>query len=312
MVGLSQATDYPLILILTFLVGASAEMYRPAAAALIGDLVTPEQRITAFGMYRWAINLGFAAGPATAGFLASKSFLYIFAGDAITSAVFGVIALVALPHGLRTSMRDEQTGEAILHAVRNHRFMLFLLATLSVTWIEFQLHSTFPLYIQQLGFSTATYGLLLSINGVLIVLFELGLTSWTQRFDPQKIIALGYALSAIGIAMTGLAHTIIELAGTVIVWTLGEMVSAPVTGAYVTSLAPERYRGRYSGMWILMWSMGMLLGPWLGTLIFQRNAAILWTTCALVGLGGAGLALVKPAQAAHNTAECREAPSSGS
>ncbi len=296
MASLSQARAYPVILLLTFLAGAFAEMYRPAATALIGDLVKPEQRIAAFGMYRWCINLGFAAGPATAGFLANRSFLLVFLGDAATSLVFGIIAFSLLPHGGRVSMKEEQTGEALRHALHNDRFVLFLLATLCVTWIEFQLHSTFPLYIQQLGFSTSTYGLLLSMNGVMIVLFELGLTTWTQRFKPQRIIALGYALSAIGIAMTGLAHSLMQLAGTVVVWTLGEMVSAPVTGAYVTSLAPERYRGRYSGMWMLMWSLGMLLGPYVGTLIFQRNAALLWGTCAIVGLAGAGLSLVTPRQ----------------
>lgn len=294
MLALSQATAYGAILLLTFCAGASAELYRPAAIALIGDLVKPEQRIAAFGMYRWAINLGVAAGPATAGFLANRSFFLVFLGDAVTSLLFGIIAFSALPHGLRVSMKEEQTGEALRHALRNERFVLFLLATLCVTWIEFQLHSTFPLYIQLLGFSTTTYGLLLSINGVMIVVFELALTSWTQRFPPQRIIALGYALAAIGIAMTGLAHSLPELIGTVIVWTLGEMVYAPVTGAYVTSLAPERYRGRYSGIWMLMWSVGMLLGPWLGTLIFQRNAALLWMTCAVVGLSGAGLSLMKP------------------
>ena len=295
MIALSQANAYGAILILTFLAGASAEMYRPAATALIGDLVKPEQRIVAFGMYRWAVNLGFAFGPATAGFLAGRNFFYVFAGDAATSFVFGCIALVALPHGLRSSMKDEQTGEAFIHAIHNQRFVLFLLATLCITWIEFQLHSTFPIYLQILGFTTTTYGLLLSLNGVMIVLFELALTSWTQRFEPQRIIALGYALAAIGIAMTGLAHTILELAGTVVIWTLGEMIYAPVTGAYVTNLAPERYRGRYSGIWILMWSAGMLLGPWLGTLIFQRKPAVLWLTCAIVGSAGAALSLVKPA-----------------
>jgi MFS family permease len=310
MLALSQATAYAAILILTFFAGAFAEMYRPAATALIGDLVTPQQRIAAFGMYRWAVNLGFAAGPATAGFLATRSFFYVFAGDAATSALFGVIALLFLPHGLRSSMKDEQTGEAFVHALRNRSFVLFLVATLCISWIEFQLHSTFPIYIQQLGFSTTTYGLLLSINGVMIVVFELGLTSWTQRFDPQKIIALGYALAAIGIAMTGLTHTLLQLAGTVVIWTLGEMVSAPVTGAYVTSLAPERYRGRYSGMWILMWSMGMLLGPTVGMLIFQRRPAVLWLTCAIVGLAGASLALVKPAVREQNNEPCREAQSS--
>lgn len=306
MLALSQATSYAMILVLTFFAGASAETYRPAATALIGDLVKPEQRIFAFGMYRWAINLGFAAGPATAGFLASRSFFYVFAGDAATSIVFGFIALAALPHGFRSSGKEEQTGEAIVHAMRNERFVLFLLATLCVTWIEFQLHSTFPLYLQLQGYSTKTYGLLLSLNGVMIVLFELALTSWTQRFDTQRIICLGYALAAIGIAMTGLAHSILELAGTVVIWTLGEMIYAPVTGAYVTSLAPERYRGRYSGIWMLMWSLGMLLGPWLGTLIFQRKPSVLWLTCAIVGVGGAGLSLVKPASSGGEYARWTE------
>ena len=296
MIALSQARAYPMILLLTVVAGAMAEMYRPAATALIGDLVPQEQRITAFGMYRWAINLGFAAGPATAGFLANRSFTLVFFGDAITSVLFGFIALALLPHGNRASMKHEKRGEALTHALHNERFLFFLLATLCVTWIEFQLHSTFPLYIQQLGFSPSTYGLLLSINGVMIVLFELALTSWTQRYPTQRIIALGYFLAAVGIAMTGLAHTNPQLAGTVVVWTLGEIVCAPVTGAYVTSLAPERYRGRYSGLWMLMWSLGMLLGPWLGTLIFQRNAALLWGTCAVVGTAGAALALVTPRQ----------------
>jgi len=72
------------------------------------------------------------------------------------------------------------------------------------------------------------------------------------------------------------------------------MVYAPVTGAFVTSLAPERYRGRYMGMWILMWSMGMLLGPYLGTLLYAYNHAALWVGCAVAGAAGAGLSIIRP------------------
>src|SRR5688572_20781535 len=71
MLALSQARSLHAILILSFVVGLVGEIYRPAAAALLGDLVLPHQRIAAFGMYRFAINLGFAVGPATAGFLAN-------------------------------------------------------------------------------------------------------------------------------------------------------------------------------------------------------------------------------------------------
>ena len=294
MLALSQARTYPVILVCAFLTGLAAELYRPAAGALIGDLVPPEQRITAFGVYRFAVNLGFAAGPAAAGLLASRSFLLLFVVDAITSVLFGAIALVALPHGIRSAAKDEEPGGAWRYALRDRRFVLFLIATACVTWIEFQIHSALPLHVASLGFSTVTYGLLISLNGVIIVIFELAIIGWTQRYDPQHMIAIGYFLSAIGFAMTGLAHTVPLLAMTVVIWTIGEMIYAPVTGAYVTNLAPERYRGRYQGMWVLMWSIGMVLGPSIGTLIYERKEAVLWITCAIFGVIAATLALLKP------------------
>jgi MFS family permease len=294
MLALSQARTLPLILALAFVVAMVGELYRPAATALIGDLVKPEQRVAAFGMYRFAINLGFAIGPATAGFLADRSFFYLFAGDAVTSFVYGIVALVALPHGIRSSGKDEKPAEGVRLALRDRRFLVFLAATLCLTLVEFQVHSTFPLHIAKLGYAPRIYGVLISINGVMIVLFELLITSWTQRFPPQPLIALGYALTGIGYAMTGLADSVPFLAFTVTIWTLGEMTWAPVTGAYVTGLAPERYRGRYMGLWHSTFSLGMLLGPFLGTLIYARSPAALWITCLAVGLVAAALALVKP------------------
>ncbi|HYR29363.1 MAG TPA: MFS transporter [Thermoanaerobaculia bacterium] len=294
MMVLSQARSYPAIVISTFFVGLVSELYRPAAAALLGDLVTPEQRIAAFGMYRFAINLGFAAGPATAGFIADRSFFLVFAVDAATSFVYGIVALTMLPHGLRSAASSEQPGEGLRIALRDRPFVLFLMATLFLTWIEFQLSSTLPLYIQGLGHSTATYGMLLSLNGVMIVLLELALIAWTQRFRPQPMIALGYALTGVGFALTGLATSVPLLALTVVIWTLGEMIYAPVTGAYVTTLAPERYRGRYMGLWHLMWSAGMLIGPITGTALFAYNQKLFWLACLAMGFAAAGLSLAKP------------------
>jgi MFS family permease len=306
MLALSQVHTLPLLLLFAFIVGLVAEIYRPAATALLGDLVTPEQRIAAFAMYRFAINLGFAVGPATAGFLADRSFFYVFAGDAVTSLLYGVVAMLALPHGLRSSGKEEKSGEGMRVALRDRAFVYFLGATLCLTWIEFQLHSTLPLYIAHLGYSPKAYGLLLSINGVMIITFELVLTAWLQRYPPQPMIALGYALTGIGVAMTGLAHGIPMLALSVVVWTLGEMVYAPVTGAFVTGLAPERYRGRYMGIWHSTWSAGMLLGPFLGSLIYARSPAALWITCLVLGAMAAGLALVKPGVRAVHVAPTSE------
>ena len=291
MLVLSQARGFAPIVALTVIAGLTTELYRPASFALVGDLVPADQRVTAFGMYRFAVNIGFAAGPATAGFLADRGFFLLFVGDALTSAAFGVIAFLFLPHGLRTMAAAERVTDAIRHAARDRRFVLFFLATLCLTPIDFQMASTFALHVLAQGLPMSTYGLLVSENGLLIVLFELLITAWTQRIRPEPSIAAGYFLSGIGFALAGLAHTTPALALTMCLWTLGEMVSSPVAGSYVAQLAPERYRGRYMGFLMLAWSIGLMIGPPIGTLIYERNPSILWLGAGVLAVVSAVLAL---------------------
>src|SRR5262249_34054131 len=188
MLALSQARSFGAVIAITFVAAATGELYRPASHALIGDLIEPEYRVLAFGLYRFAVNLGFAAGPAAAGFLAERSFFYVFLGDALTSAAYGVIALFALPHGLRSDPKSERAGEALRLAARDVPFLFFLLATLCYGLVEMQTLSTFALYVTGTGFSTRLYGMLLSLNGVLIIAFELAITNWTQRMPPRPVI----------------------------------------------------------------------------------------------------------------------------
>jgi MFS family permease len=291
MLMLSQARSYAAIVILTCITGSLAELYRPASYALVGDLVPEEHRVVAFGLYRFAVNLGFAAGPATAGFLADHSFGWLFIGDAATSIVYGIIALFALPHGLRTYVKNERSGEAIRVALRDRPFIIFLLATLCITVVDYQMGSSVALHVKSLGFPSRVYGVLISLNGMLIVIFELGVTQWTRRFRPRPMIALGYLFAGVGFALTGIARTLPALAATVVIWTIGEMVSSPVSSAYAIQLAPEQFRGRYVGLVMMMWSLGMIIGPSAGTLVFERNPAALWTACGVLGVIGAGLML---------------------
>src|SRR3954471_17650278 len=89
MLALSQATAIGPMIALTALAGFTAELYRPASAALVADLTPTGRRITGFAMYRLAVNAGVAAGPAVAGFLAQHSFFWLFLGDALTSVIYG-------------------------------------------------------------------------------------------------------------------------------------------------------------------------------------------------------------------------------
>jgi MFS family permease len=291
LLALSQADEIVLIGALTILAGLTGEMYRPASSALLADLVPAGQRLPAFALNRLAINLGFAAGPATAGLLADYSFTYLFVGDALTSIVFGALALVALPEGVRTRRGDERRGEGIRTIARDRAFLFFLVSSILGAFVYFQANATFPLHVKESGLSNGDYGLLISLNGLAIVLLELPFTSITQRFPAIPTLAVGSILVGLGFALNAWAESLAALAFTVLIWTIGEIVYAPVASAYVADIAPVHLRGRYQGAWGLMWGLAFMLGPGLGAAFFAWHGDAFWLFCGVLGVLSAGLLL---------------------
>jgi MFS family permease len=291
---LSQARGLAGMVVMSGLVGLAAEFYRPACGALLADLVPAGQRVTAYATYRLAINAGWAFGPATAGFLAEHSFLWLFLGNAITSVVFGVVSWFALPHGLRSPPGERSQGWRVLRtAVRDERLSRLLVSSLAVALVFFQMSSTYGLQVTQRGFSEATYGMLISLNGVLVVLFELPLTTLTQRMPIRRMIAAGYLLIGLGFALNAFASGVPTFALAIMVFTVGEMISMPVAAAYLADLAPAEFRGRYVGLFQFTWSVALVGGPSLGMLLFSWSPFWLWMSCGLLGALAAFVILQK-------------------
>ncbi len=292
LVALSQAQQLAAIAVLTALAGLTAELYRPASSALLADLVPVGRRVTAFALYRLAINAGFAMGPAAAGFLADRSFLWLFWGDALTSAVFGVLAVIALPKRPHGNPVVEDRGGAVRAIFRDRIFVRFLAASILVGFVYVQSTSTFALHVRDSGLSNAIYGALISVNGLMVILLELSVTSVTQRLRARGVIASGMLFVGAGFGLTALAHTVPALALTVVVWTLGEILTAPVSSAYVADIAPPHLRARYQGAFGLTWGLAAILAPLVGTRVYAWNASGFWVFCASLGVLAAGLVLV--------------------
>lgn len=299
MLALSQANTIGMILVLAAVTGLAAELYRPASSALLADIVPAERRVTAFALYRFAINLGFAFGPATAGFLAHRSFLYLFVGDAVTSFLYGVLALAALPEGRRSQSIHERRGEGLRTILTDRALVSFLIASLAASFVYLQMTSGLALHTHASGLSTSDFGLLMALNGTIIIFCELPLTSITQRLPARAVIACGQLLLGVGFALTGLAHALPALGATVMIWTLGEMLNAPVSSAYLTGLAPAHLRGRYVGAQSTVWALGAVLAPGLGGILFGFNERLLWLLCLVLGIGAATLMAFGP----HRQAE---------
>jgi MFS family permease len=287
-----QASGLLVIYALMLLLALVAEMHRPAASALIADLVPSKQRVSAFALFRLAINVGWACGLTLGGILADRSFDLLFVGDAATSAAFGVISLIALPHGMRTSRHQERHLQGATRMILADRgFLLFLSSVLIGASIYMQNVSTFPLHVQTAGLSTSAYGALQALNGVIVVLLELPITSWTGRRSRTRMIALGTVLIGLSFASLIVARSIPALAAMVLVWTLGEIIASPVSSAFVADRSPEHTRGRYQASLGVMFALGAVVGPTLGTLTYELSPDVLWIGCGVAGVLAAGLAL---------------------
>jgi MFS family permease len=278
MVLLSQAETLPAIAALTALASLTGEMYVPACTALLTDLTPPAQRLTVFSAYRMAFNAGWAFGPAAAAFIAAHSFTWLFIGDAITSLLFAVIAWFWLPR-TGNGMKEAGWTEAAVTLKQDKRFLRVALSTLFIGMCIHQMISTYGLHVTALGFSDATYGMLLSFNGLLVLFCDLPLTRLTTRFPAPVMMALGYLLIGLGLTSNLVLHTLPGLFVGIVLFTVGEMIFAPVASAHVSKLAPANMRGRYMGGWAMSNSLAMFLAPNLGMKFYDRNPTMLWLFC---------------------------------
>jgi predicted MFS family arabinose efflux permease len=176
----------------------------------------------------------------------------------------------------------------------DRRFRQVLAAVLIVGLVFVQAFSTMSLEITRSGFSDATYGKVISLNGMLVVLCELPLTTLTKRFPARRIMALGFLLIGAGFASNVLTRTIPLMVMTTAVFTLGEMISMPVAGAYVADLAPADKRGLYMGANGMVWSLAFVCGPSLGMFLFSASRIALWVTCGALGVVAAAIILAEP------------------
>jgi MFS family permease len=294
MMALSQAHAYWLIVALAALTGLTGEMYRPASSALLADLVPAGQRVTAYSALRAAFNAGWACGPALAGLIAERGYFWLFAGDAFTSALYGVIALLALPAATGAPAGRGGWGDVIRIIRNDGRLLRMLAAVFAVSLIFMQQSSTFGLHVVHLGFPPATYGLILSLNGAIVVCCELPLTTVTRRFRARPVIALGYLLAGAGFALNGLARSVPGLVACMGVFTLGEMLAMPMASAYIADLAPASMRGRYMGVYGMTWTLALIVGPTAGMALMNAAPSALWLSAAGLGALAALLILGAP------------------
>ncbi|MFF5183701.1 MDR family MFS transporter [Streptomyces sp. NPDC000345] len=275
-----------------FLVGAASNASRPAVQAMMADIVRPEDRVRAFSLNYWAINLGFAVSSMAAGFIAEFSYRAGFLIEAGMTLVCAVVVFLKLPES-----RPERGAKAVAEdsvglgtVLRDTRFMSVVGLSFLVALVFQQGSVGLPVAMGAAGFTPAEYGMAIAVNGVLIVALQIPVTRFIEHRDPRRLLVISSVLAGYGFGLTAFAGSVGVFALTVCVWTLAEIVSAPTQTGLVVRLSPAHGRGRYQGMYTLAWAVAALVAPVMSGFVIDRyGAEWLWGMCAVVGtVAGAG------------------------
>jgi MFS family permease len=292
MLGFGLVGSLPSLIFLLVLNGVVGPLFRPASDAMVADIIEPEKRARAYGLLRVVMNVGAAIGPSVGGFIATRSYFVLFFCAALASLLYFliVVAFIRETKPQRSTTLEETTDQAREGwntVLRDTPFLAFCLITVLTCIVYSQMNTTFPVYLKEnSGIGEAQYGQLMALNAIMVILLQFPITKITDRYRQMQMqmMALGAFLYALGFGAQGFVGTLPLFAVSVAIWTLGEMVIAPVSTVLVADMAPETLRGRYMGAFGLTWGIGYGLGPTLGgTVMDNLGGRYVWYTSLILG-----------------------------
>lgn len=280
-VALVLSNGIAMVAICCVFLGLLSDVYRPAASAMVADLVG-DRAPQAFGLLHWATNLGVPIASIAAGYFATRSWGLLFAIDALTALVFAVLVFWKIQEPERVgNKKDDSPSAGVVDASLMFKLLGITGISFAVFAIYFQNTTTLPLRVIDAGHSESDFGFLLAINGVLIAIVQplLGpiLSSWEQR----RALSVGLMLTGFGIALSGAGEPLWFLVITVVLWSFGEIILAALLPAVIAELAPAHARGRYLGFFGTSIGLGGVVAP-LGIVIYRAEPNALWVGCALI------------------------------
>jgi len=270
------------------------DAFRPAAFASISVYSRLENRTRSLSLLRLAVNLGVAIGPAAGGLLAASiGYKWLFIIDGATCMLAAILFRVFLEN--KKEEQPETTSDGVpidfSASVYSDRIYLIFLGCMLLSCIAFvQIMSTLPVFFNaEMGLSEGQIGLLMAMNGLIIVIIEMPIIFLLeQRFSKLILIGIGALLIALGFWVFLLFPGWVGVAVLSILFlTLGEIVNFPFSSAYASDRSAPHNRGRYMGLYTMTFSIAHILAPSAGMFTAETlGYDTLWVVMGVLALLG--------------------------
>lgn len=273
-----------------FLVMLVADTFRPAIFVAMSAYSTQENKTRSVTLVRLAINLGFTAGPAIGGLIiANIGYSGLFWVDGIT-CVLAVILMTQVLHPRKSKPLDDVKVENPVSVYKDKPFWIFFIAMAIFGFVFLQYFSTMPLFYRDI-FALKEYeiGMLLGLNGLIIVLLEMPLIKWLENTGKSKVY-----LMMIGLVLTGLSFVTVLVSPWIgvltigmIFMTVGEMIAFPFSNSFVIDRAKKGKQGEYMALYVISMSISHVFGHNVGLhMIDYFGFYTTWTVISILSLVG--------------------------
>ncbi|RUS45644.1 MFS transporter [Cohnella sp. AR92] len=265
----------------------SSSMYWPASQAMVADVVEEKHQNQVFATFYAVQNFSVVVGP----LIGSILFMEHPSAVLLTTSLlcFSLSAVLAIrltetlsPEQQETKRKDNSVLKAIKSQIKDYRvivtdrvFMLFIIAGVLVAQTFMQLDLLFPVYLNETidtvsmhigGWQEAftgekLFGVLVSENGLLVVLFTVLVTKWMDKYKDRYVFMGTAIVYAASIFLFGQVNSVVGLVLVMALFTFAELMATGPQQAFVARLAPDDMRGQYFAASSLKFTLGRTIAP---------------------------------------------------
>jgi MFS family permease len=264
--------------------GAVGAFYDPAYNTIIADIIPPKRREEIYGLSYMIGNVGALAGPLIGGIIIivlPYSALFLFATLLVVMAAPIILFWIK-------ETRPQECKSAVVNIsgiYKDRSFLLFCILAAMTNIVYSQFYGLLSVYTQYAGLPAYDFGVLYSINGAMVVLFQIPIRKAAMRIGSTKAFIIAQTLYAAGFSYFFFSRNFFQFLVGNITLTLGEITFVPANYGFIANLASSDKRGRYMALASLFSGIGGSAGNLIGFRLYDTigNKQYTWAILGSIG-----------------------------
>ena len=310
-------TDKWLVLGVLMIPALGAAVVKPCVAGTTARASAESVRSIGYSIYYTLVNVGGTLGPVMAWLVRTRLGMEnVFRVSALSMFLMFCVTLVFFREPAQSGEQKVTSVAAAINnmfvVLGNLRFVLFLLIFSSFFVVFWQEFISAPLFLRGYVDPNANADLLLAIDGLTVICFQILVSYLTRKIPAFSAMTLGLLIMSLSWLILAFHPTTVGFIVTLVVLAFGEITQSARYYEYVSRLAPPGQEGLYMGYAFVPIAIGYFIAGPLGGYLLHYFGDVLhrpqqmWWVVTGVGIAGAVLMVVydkvfKPGEAKGGT-----------